>query len=345
MLRVFAYEYTCAHAGPTEAIPASLQVEGWAMLSAILEDLCQLPDVEAITLLGNNHRKRAVNGGYTAVFADDEEGAFRQLARRADFSLLIAPEFDEILLTRCRWLENEGCRLLGPLPGAVQLTGDKYACAEHLRNRGVPTPQCYLLTDGPYLGELTFPAVLKPRHGAGSQATYVISCQEDFESAIGGDKAAAETRDSILQPYHRGQPVSAAFILGPNQRVSLLAGAQILSSCGRLRYLGGALPLSPTLTDRAVRVAERAVTAVPGLLGYVGVDLVLGDAADGSEDWVIEINPRMTTSYIGLRALARTNLAGIMLQAARGADIAPPEWRPGSVRFYANGKVEPAAAS
>jgi tyramine---L-glutamate ligase len=345
MPRVFAYEYTCAYPGPTEAIPASLQVEGWAMLSAVLEDFCQLPDVEAATLLRSNYRKRALDSRFTAVVARDEESAFRRLARSADFSLIIAPEFDDILLTRCRWVEDEGCRLLGPSPGAVRLAGDKYACAKHLSDHGVPTPECYLLADRRHPGELKFPVVLKPRHGAGSQATFLISCQKDFENAVQGDKDSAETRDSILQPYVHGQPVSAAFILGPNQRVSLLAGAQLLSSCGRMRYLGGALPLSPQLAKRAVRLAERAVTAVPGLLGYVGVDLVLGEAADGSEDWVIEINPRLTTSYIGLRALAKTNLAVIMLQAVTGGDIAPPEWYPGSVRFYADGRVEPAARS
>jgi tyramine---L-glutamate ligase len=345
MLRVFAYEYTCAHAAPTDEIPSSLQVEGWTMLSAILDDFCQLPDVEAYTLLNNNHRRRAVNRRYTAVFADDEERAFRQFARNADFSLVIAPEFDDILLTRCRWVEAEGCGLLGPLPEAVQMTGDKYTCAEFLRNHGVPTPQCHLLADGRYPDGLKFPVVLKPRHGAGSHATFVMSSEQDFENSFAGDRAAAKTRDSILQPYVRGQPVSAAFIVGRNQRISLLAGAQVLSSCGRLRYLGGVLPLFPPLADRTVRLAERAVASIPGLFGYVGVDLVLGDAADGSEDWVIEINPRLTTSYIGLRAMARTNLAGIMLGAATGADFLPPEWRPGSVRFYSDGRVEHAAGS
>ena len=35
---------------------------------------------------------------------------------------------------------------------------------------------------------------------------------------------------------------------------------------------------------------------VPGLKGYVGIDMVLSD----DECYVIEINPRLTTSYLGL---------------------------------------------
>ncbi|HEV3003063.1 MAG TPA: ATP-grasp domain-containing protein, partial [Pirellulales bacterium] len=50
--------------------------------------------------------------------------------------------------------------------------------------------------------------------------------------------------------------------------------------------------------------------------GYLGVDLVLGGPDDGSDDVVIEINPRLTTSYIGLRAACRENLAAAMLALA-----------------------------
>jgi predicted ATP-grasp superfamily ATP-dependent carboligase len=69
------------------------------------------------------------------------------------------------------------------------------------------------------------------------------------------------------------------------------------------------------------------------------VDLVLGDAADGSRDWAMEINPRLTTSYLGLRTLATTNLAEAMLRVVRGEPISEPRWRRGTVRFQADGTV------
>ena len=74
------------------------------------------------------------------------------------------------------------------------------------------------------------------------------------------------------------------------------------------------------------------------MLAYVGVDLVLGSAPDGSQDCVIEMNERLTTSYIGLQALTETNLAEALVNVAIGKE-ANLKWRSGRVRFYSDGQV------
>jgi predicted ATP-grasp superfamily ATP-dependent carboligase len=68
--------------------------------------------------------------------------------------------------------------------------------------------------------------------------------------------------------------------------------------------------------------------------------LVLGDADDGSRDYAIEINPRLTTSYIGLRALAEFNIAEAMLKIAQGEEVGERKWKPGRVRFGPDGTVK-----
>jgi tyramine---L-glutamate ligase len=144
----------------------------------------------------------------------------------------------------------------------------------------------------------------------------------------------------ILQEFVPGRAASVAFLCGPAGNVPLAPVYQLLSEDGRFKYLGGELPIPGEMADRAVKLAQRAVDCVPGLLGYVGVDLVLGDAADGSRDYAIEINPRLTTSYVGLRALADFNIAVAMLRAANGPRLEPPRWRRGQIRFGPEGAVE-----
>ena len=62
--------------------------------------------------------------------------------------------------------------------------------------------------------------------------------------------------------------------------------------------------------------------------------MILGPDEGGSTDFVIEVNPRLTTSYIGLRAMTQQNLAAAMLNLCAGIPvtlsfpIGPLEFRP-----------------
>jgi tyramine---L-glutamate ligase len=318
-MRAFVYEYFSAGRPGSAAILA----EGRAMLSAVVEDLGRVPGVETATL--------------PSVAPDAEQRAFRALARAAHWSLVVAPECDGLLAERCRWVEEEGGRLLGPSSAAVRLTGDKLELSRHLLARGVPTPPTW-----PWPGEpppSAFPLVCKPRHGAGSQATFLVRDEGELSRCVGRARAEGWHGEMIVQPHVPGRAASVAFLTGPGRRVALPAAEQILSDDGRFHYEGGRLPLPDGLNRRARRLAERAAAAVEGLCGYVGVDLVLGEEADGSGDRVIEINPRLTTSYVGLRALARFNLAEALLAAARGKALPPLRWWPGPIRFWPDGRV------
>jgi predicted ATP-grasp superfamily ATP-dependent carboligase len=151
---------------------------------------------------------------------------------------------------------------------------------------------------------------------------------------------AGRAEKHILQPFVLGLAVSVAFIISAKECVALLPAEQHLSEDGRFRYLGGAIPLAPDIAQRAEHLARRALETIPGLLGFVGVDLVLGEKGDGSEDWVIEINPRLTTSYIGQRLMTPSNLAQSMLQAASGSSIEPLEWLDNRVTFRSDGSFQ-----
>jgi tyramine---L-glutamate ligase len=316
----------------TGAPADGLRPEGRAMLAAALADFARLPGVEATTLLAPAAADWAPPGVAVHVAGcPEEESTFRRLAAAADWTLVVAPECGGLLEERCRWVEASGGRLLGPSAAAVRLTADKEALAGRLRARGVPTPPCRPAQASGH----AIPAVCKPRDGAGSQATFLVHDERELEKAITEARAEGWAGELIVQPYVPGAAASVAFFIGPGRRLPLPAAAQDLSADGRFWYRGGRLPLPADLADRAARLAARAVDGVEGLFGYVGVDVVLGAAADGAGDAVIEINPRLTTSYVGLRALARFNLAGALLAVAGGA--APPawEWGAGEVRFHA----------
>jgi predicted ATP-grasp superfamily ATP-dependent carboligase len=302
------------------------------MLSAVLEDLTRCPEVQISTLLDPQsspprhftepiviHRAKPV----------DEKDAFRALAGAADWSLVIAPEFEGILAERSRWVEEAGGRLLGSSPKAIQQTADKLLLSRLWAEQGVPTPS----------EERIYPLVCKPRFGAGSQATFLVQDEVELERARNQTHAEGWNGELMLQRYVPGLAVSVAFLSGEGRRLSLPAVEQRLSCDGRFRYLGGRLPLPDNRDRRARRLAERAASCVEGLHGWFGVDLVLGDAEDGSGDVAIEINPRLTTSYLGLRRLARFNLAEALLAIGAGSPVPSWEWGNDSIIFEAKGRL------
>jgi len=301
------------------------------MLRALSQDFAAIPGVESATIL---HAQSNLPGSINTyrLHHGREEELFRELSAWADFTLVIAPEFDDILRTRTGWVEEAGGCLLGSSTSSVMLAGDKWSLGNHLQSHGIQTPKCWPVHDK----EAPYPVVWKPRFGAGSQATFLLRQAEDWDRYRADAVAEGYSGETLLQHFVPGLPVSIAFLIGPRQTVPLLPALQLLSRDGRFRYLGGTLPLPDELAKRAIGLAARAVNSVPGLLGYVGVDLVLGE----TDDWVIEINPRLTTSYVGLRALAKTNLAEAMLRIIDGKEVGQLSWREARVRFDTNGHVE-----
>ncbi|MFL5241857.1 MAG: ATP-grasp domain-containing protein [Gemmataceae bacterium] len=346
-MQILVYEAVSAGALPN-SLSGSLRAEGLAMLSALLEDFGRIPQVKMVTSL----LARSVSEGkqisrlrfglqkhdFMEVHGAEEPHIFRRLASQADFTLVVAPECAGLLHQRCRWVEEEGGRLLGPTSQAVRLTADKLELANFLRDRGIPTPPCAIAETA---APVSFPAVMKPRDGAGSQSTVLVQNSADIEEAVASARSEGWTGELLLQPYMAGQSCSVSFLIGKRCFEALLPASQDFSDDdGSFHYRGGSIPLPGPLADRATRLSTRAVQAVPGLHGYVGVDLILGSAEDGSQDYVIEINPRLTTSYVGLRQLAIGNLAEAMIQAACQEKISPLQWKKGRVRFWPDGSFE-----
>ncbi len=338
-MRIFVYEHVTGGGFAGGPLPASLAREGAAMLRAVLADLAAVGGVSVVTTIDERVASsplRELAERVELVVTRTRAGGrehFDRLASTSDGCLIVAPETDGILLERTQRARDLGARVLGSSAAAIRMASDKLELSRHLAARGIPC-----VPAEPYRSGLapSFPPpwVLKPRAGAGSTDTYLLS---DLDDRI-------EIEDAILTPRVPGRAASVLAIVGEKGILPLAPGAQDLSTDGRFRYLGGVVPLPSIEGDRATRLALRAIGAVTGLAGFVGVDLILGRDLDPEPvDTVVEINPRLTTSYVGLRALACANLAERWLEAMLGRSARPIAWRDGEVRFSASGDVREGA--
>lgn len=334
-MHFFLYEW-CSGGGLVQepgALPSSLVREGVTRAGALAADLLRIPGARVSALRDPRVVQLALHGCDVIDVQSSTEhfDEFERLASTADTTFLIAPEFDRILFKAARRVVECGGKLCSPAPEFIRLTADKQRTCERLAAAGVPVPTGIVLEPEEKLPpDFAYPAVLKPIDGAGSQDTLLVAGPFDEPPPYAWPRR--------LEPYVPGLATSVAFLCGAGGRVPLLPCQQRISEDGRMRYRGGSLPLVAGLAERAVVLADRALNALPPALGYVGVDLVLGRDPEGREDAVIEVNPRITTSYFGLRAAAKSNLAEAMLQIAVG-NVVPVEFSDRPLQFDADGNV------
>jgi predicted ATP-grasp superfamily ATP-dependent carboligase len=317
-MHVFLYEWATGGGliDVPRGWPASLVREGSAMLGALAADFTRIDGCRVSVLRDVRVLELALPGCEIVDVISDaaHHDEFDRLAGAADATILIAPEFDRILWKAARHVVAAGGRLASPSPDFIRIATDKQRTCELLATAGIRVPAGFVLQpEEPLPANFTYPAVMKPNDGAGSQDAYLVSGPHDAVPAYAWPRR--------LEPFIPGMAASVAFLCGATGRTPLVPCRQRLSNDGRFRYLGGELPLAAGLAERAVRLAGVALAAMPSATGHVGVDLVLGRDPNGSEDAVIEINPRLTTSYVGLRSATGINLAEAMMRKVRGEDI------------------------
>jgi len=358
-------------------LPASWAAEGTAMRRAIAADFASLQGVRVITTLdarlpGETSRHDVD----VRIITDRPMARFEALAAEADRVVLIAPETGGTLADHARAIDRAGGHSLGSRPEAIDLVADKARLAAHFEARGIPTPpsRTFVPSEG-IPADWPGPIVVKPVDGAGSLDTFVLSgprrCPPDLlRHAI-----------ALAQPFCEGEPRSASFLIDRDGRPSLLAvGRQRIEvdAEGRVGYHGGTIPAGP---GGDLAVIEDALASVPGLRGFVGVDFLhQGNGPSGvvgrampphpnpppqggrvgvggassmpeTEDvpsgrtLILEINPRPTTSFVGLaRWLGPGVIAGAWLSASEGACRLPRPPR-SSIMFDADGSIRPGAST
>jgi predicted ATP-grasp superfamily ATP-dependent carboligase len=142
--------------------------------------------------------------------------------------------------------------------------------------------------------------------GAGSVDTYFLDGPGDLP------ERALRMPQALLQPFVPGEPMSCCFLVSPEGRAwPIGVGKQRVEiRGGRFEYLGGEIPAR---CPDAVHQIGLALNTIEGLGGFVGIDFIWDEKRRRAT--ILEINPRPTTSLVGLcRLLPAGRLAQAWLQ-------------------------------
>ncbi len=294
------------------------------MLCALMEDLAEFSQT---TVVVEDRFNVPVRSDRVLSLARDKPlwAQWVAAARDCDAALIIAPESDGILAKGVAALRSSGVDVVACSGDFLRVASDKLLTAQVLHSSGVAHPPYIAVEDERMIGIVAgFERfVVKPRDGCG---THNVHSFRDFREARKSMKC-----NSIMQGWMTGQNVSIALLSSGNNQTLLPAVSQTIHA-GDFLYQGGCGPLDDKAQRRATALAARAIAAMPPTArGFVGLDLILGNEA--GEDCVIEINPRLTTSYVGLREMIHGNLAARLFDIETGpvkckASVNSVHWTP-----------------
>jgi predicted ATP-grasp superfamily ATP-dependent carboligase len=314
-MRVFAFEFFSGGGLAGQPLPATIAHEGDMMLGALLSDLAELPEVEVVA--GRDPRLPQVAASHVLVPSPGED-TFALYARGlalADAAWPTAPETGGTLERLGRQTEAARKTLLGSRPDAVRLAASKRETAKMLRQAGIPVVPTFSHADR--LPGISGPWVTKPDDGAGCEDSQLMP-----DRAAAGARLAEDPERLVAQPWIEGDALSLSILCHRSTAQVLSCNRQqVVVEDSHLSLRGVVVNAFPDVNGCFAQLASNIAAAIPGLWGYVGVDLIL--TRDGPV--VLEINPRLTTSYCGLRQAVGVNAAAMVLGLLRsGPDHSPP---------------------
>jgi predicted ATP-grasp superfamily ATP-dependent carboligase len=307
-MRILLYEWCCS--GGLAGGDASIAGEGRMMLEALAADAAKESALDITALVDATMPISLPLGARTiAVALGDELSALVAASRDADWTIIVAPETEGILLDRVQRVRTAGGRVLAPSDHVIAIASSKQATVDALADRGIAVPAGRMLPPGePMPVGFHLPAIRKPLASCGAEDVLVVR----------GDAPAPSAAPARFEAFTPGTPVGVSLLCGPHGAIPLPVMQQRFSGGDAPRYLGSDLLADPDAAARATALALRAARAVGADAGWLGVDMILGEQTDGRGDRVLEINPRLTTSIVGHTALFASSLVAAMIAVASG---------------------------
>ncbi|MFX1573466.1 MAG: ATP-grasp domain-containing protein [Promethearchaeota archaeon] len=334
--RLFIFEYISGGGYSQIDIPISLFCEGFGMLKSIITDFYRL-DFEISTIL--DYRIFLLSKYLPTNIIKKVESKekfirkFKTLVKNSTHVFIIAPETSNILYNLTKIVKNYKKILLSTNLEGIKIGTSKINTHDFFKTNKLVTPRTYLI---PYkkknlyvefiiekLYKLGTPIIIKPEDGVGAESIYYFETEDQIKAYFQQHKKFLDiNRNYIIQQYVEGLDLSASLIGTHSSSNFSIESPLILSINSQTvnfknlnhtsEYFGGYTPVKDAKNicfnlKNAIKFSNFSK-----FTGYFGIDFIKkGDF----QLYFIEINPRLTTSYIGLRNVINQNPAKLILNS------------------------------
>ena len=309
-MNVLVFEFITGGGYAQDELPESLANEGLLMLKALINDLVILPSVQLTILLDWRFKQTKFPDNINIVMVSKGQCIYEILPALVENSNLvwpIAPEMDLILQRLSVMFENQAKRLLNSTSDAVTICSNKLTTFQALKHTGTPVIETMQLDA--FSPETAGKWVIKPKDGVGCLNSNLITNKNEF---IQINKQIEDKYNYVIQPYIEGDSLSLSCLFKDGkswllccnrQQVSIKQGQFGLRAC----------EVNIPIKDLEVYqyLINKIADSITGLWGYVGIDII---QPKQESPIILEINPRLTTSFVGIHQALGFNVAKAVIE-------------------------------
>ena len=317
-MKILVFEYITGGGFNKQNLPEALLAEGCLMLQALLDDMnryAQLGhELEVVVMLDERVKALINTSGMQAVVISPEQNTtdeFTRLVQQCEAIWPIAPEFDGLLQGLCQTVTDLNKLLLNSPAQVVAITGDKWLSYQHFKQHHIATVPTRLFTGVEQYEGDSSTWVVKPLDGVGCIDSYILTDKQDFMAM------KARSGRYIIQPQLVGQTISLSCLFKQGRAWLLCANQQQFTISNQQYHLAGLVVNHTDDLAAYSDLVDAIAQAFPVLWGYVGIDLI----ETPEHTWVLEINPRLTTSYVGIHEALGLNVVEAVLQLVHGEPL------------------------
>ncbi len=345
-MKILLYEHVSAGGFREKNIAPSVLSEGYGILRTAIAD-AKRAGHNVVTILekqiASYNPPLDADLKVTVSSLAEAEHSLYETAESCDASYIMAPSNGHKLQYLVERMQANHAISLNSKTTSIACASDKSSLLRQADKLGFATPKSKAFINRNNEGEIAeviseeigFPAVLKLPESDGCEGLNIVRNKEQTKDAA-VKFANNKIQAFIAQELVQGVAASVSLISNGTEAQPITLNKQDISlkTPGQLSsYNGGATPFRHKQIQAAFAAAKNLVESIQGLRGYIGVDFVLTE----SEPVIMEINPRLTTSYVGMNEILPTNIMQMIVNSIFNRKVPEPQE---TVGFTCFGKIK-----
>ena len=297
MKNILIYEYITGGGIINEDLTHDLLYEAKLILESLINDFSKLKTIDFKYLL--DYRLKDKYGSSNSIIVKDSDYNFlSDIYKNFNYVLPILPESHNILYHYSRFLEKNKIKKILSSSETIKVMSDKKLFSNFCKRSEIKHP--LLISDISKIKKNKL-YVIKDRFGAGCSYIQIIS---------GKDIERFDSKKYIIQEYIKGQSFSASiFCSKGNFTILSLNEHQVKKK--RNNYIKiNKIIVNKNISDnpKIYGLINKLKKSISTLSGYIGIDFIITN----DDIYIIELNPRITTSFTKLNSTLGINLAELI---------------------------------